>query len=92
MHCTHKMYYYYYLNKDINMQDSRYAQRSNPDQSETEKDVSRPKHNTSDNKSTIGRLFVLDFQRRDLFAECGRFRQEGNRIGVPTSRWDSGRC
>ena len=59
MHCTHKMYYYY-LNKDINMQDSRYAQRSNIDQLKTESDVSKPKHNTSGNKSIIGRLFVLD--------------------------------
>ena len=71
--------------KGIHMQDSRYVQQSNVE-------VSEPKHGTSGNKSTIGRLFVLDFQRRDLFAECGRFRQEGNRIGVPTSRWDSGRC
>jgi hypothetical protein len=54
------MYYFYYLNKDINMQDSRYAQRSNVDRMETESDVSKPKHITSGNKFTIGRLFVLD--------------------------------
>ena len=42
------------------MQDSRYVQRSNLDHLETESDVSKPKHITSGNKSTIGRLFVLD--------------------------------
>jgi hypothetical protein len=61
MHCTHKVYNYY---EGIDIQESRYPQRSSPDRSETESEVSRSKpktkHNTSSNKSTIGRLFVLD--------------------------------
>jgi DNA-binding beta-propeller fold protein YncE len=46
--------------KGINMQDSRYVQRSNKDRLETESEVSETKHVTSGNKSTIGRLFVLE--------------------------------
>jgi hypothetical protein len=46
--------------KGINMQDSRYAQRSNQDRLETESEGSEPKHVTSGNKSTTGRLFVLE--------------------------------
>jgi|GEM_PF-5304759 len=46
------------------MQESRYPQRSSPDRSATESEVSRPKpktkHITSGNKSIGGRLFVLD--------------------------------
>jgi hypothetical protein len=39
--------------KGIHMQGSRYVQQSNVE-------VSEPKHVASGNKSTIGRLFVLD--------------------------------
>jgi hypothetical protein len=41
------------------MQDSRYVQRSNQEQLDTESDVSKPRHRTSGKKPTIGRLFVL---------------------------------
>ena len=49
------------------MQDSQYVQRSNPDQLDTESDVSKPKHGTSGNKPTIGRLFVLDLSTGQIF-------------------------
>src|SRR5215469_5555335 len=78
--------YNYYEMKRSNMQDSQYVQQS--DRLETESEVSKPKYVTSGNKSTIGRLFVLDLSS----GECRRFRPEGNRIGVPTPRWDSSRC
>src|SRR5215831_12370261 len=50
------------------MQDTRYVQRSNLDQSETESEVSEPKHVTSSNKSTVGRLFVLDLSSGQVFS------------------------
>ncbi|MFZ0222260.1 MAG: hypothetical protein WAM42_11305, partial [Candidatus Nitrosopolaris sp.] len=50
------------------MQDSRYVQRSNPDRLETEAEVSEPRHVTSGNKSTIGRLFVLDLSSGEIFS------------------------
>jgi hypothetical protein len=50
------------------MQDSRYVQRSNPDQLKTESEVSKPKDSTSGNKSTIGRLFVLDLSSGQIFS------------------------
>jgi hypothetical protein len=53
--------------KRINMQDSRYVQRSNLDQLETESEVSEPQHVTSGNKSTIGRLFVLELSSGQIF-------------------------
>jgi hypothetical protein len=50
------------------MQDSRYVQQSNLDRLETESKVSEPKHVTSGNKSTIGRLFVLDLSSGEIFS------------------------
>ena len=50
------------------MQDSRYVQRSNLDQLETESDVYKPKHITSGNKPTIRRLFVLDLSSGQIFS------------------------
>src|SRR5215475_5702299 len=50
------------------MQDTRYVQRSNLDQSETESEVSEPKHVTPGNKSTVGRLFVLDLSSGQVFS------------------------
>jgi hypothetical protein len=54
--------------KGINMQDSRYIQQSNLDRSETESEVSEPKHVASGNKSAIGRLFVLDASSGEIFS------------------------
>ncbi|MGC2680799.1 MAG: hypothetical protein WA323_02955 [Candidatus Nitrosopolaris sp.] len=54
--------------KGINMQDSRYVQQSNLDRLKTESEVSEPKHVTSGNKSTIGRLFVLDLSSGEIFS------------------------
>lgn len=50
------------------MQDSRYVQQSNLDRLETEPEVSEPRHVTSGNKSTIGRLFVLDLSSGEIFS------------------------
>ena len=50
------------------MQDSRYVQRSNQDQLKTKSEVSKPKHITSGNRSTIGRLFVLDLSSAQIFS------------------------
>jgi hypothetical protein len=50
------------------MQDSRYIQQSNLDRSETESEVSEPKHVASGNKSAIGRLFVLDASSGEIFS------------------------
>ena len=44
------------------------SQRSRLDGSETESEVSELKHVTSGNKSTIGRLFVLDLSSGQIFS------------------------
>ena len=54
--------------KGINMQDSRYGQRSNLDLLETESEVTKPKRVTSGSKSTIGRLFVLELSSGQVFS------------------------
>ena len=54
--------------KGINMQDSRYVQQSNLDRLETESEVSEPKHVTSGNKTSIGRLFVLELSSGEIFS------------------------
>ena len=50
------------------MQDSQYVQQSNLDRLDTERQVSGPKHVTSGNKSTTGRLFVLDLSSGEIFS------------------------
>ena len=79
--------------KGINMQDSRYVHRSNPDRLETEAKVSEPRHVTSGNKSTIGRLFVLDLSSGEIFS----VNADGSDRKVIVSgcrhpRWDSSGC
>ena len=54
--------------KGIDMHDSRYVQQSNLDQLKIESEVSESKHVTSDNKSTIGRLFVLELSGGQIFS------------------------
>jgi hypothetical protein len=54
--------------KGTNMQDNRYVQHSNVDRLKSESDVSEPKHVTSRNDSTIGRLFVLDLSSGEIFS------------------------
>jgi len=54
--------------KGTNMQDSRYVQQSSVDMLEIESDVSEPKHVTTGNKSTSGRLFVLDASSGEIFS------------------------
>ena len=50
------------------MKDSRYVQQSNPDRLETE---SQPKHVTTGNKSSMGRLFVLNASSGEIFSLNG---------------------
>ena len=54
--------------KRIDVQDSRYVQRSNLDRLDTESEVTEPKRVTSGFESTIGRLFVLELSSGQVFS------------------------
>jgi hypothetical protein len=54
--------------KRIDVQDSRYVQRSNLDRLDTESEVTEPKRVTSGFESTIGRLFVLELSSGQIFS------------------------